>query len=162
MVFRWPGTSWLDQAGWPASPQGSTVSHPLPSAGIISVRYPAQRFSPWVWGSNAVLRLAQRALWAVALVPMQYFSTSDKYLWSVFNCSLMCYAAAVYVSAWGEGSRRRSTLKSWLSPTTGDSGDWAQVFWTVYKHFYRPSHLPNPFNMFLLLPPLEFKFPSVG
>lgn len=90
---------------------------------------------PGFWGSNAVLRLAQWALyWAVALVPMQYFSTLDKYLWGVFNCSLMCYAAAVYhVSAWGEGRRWRSTLESWLSPFTVDSGDWAQVFRTVQQ-----------------------------
>lgn len=52
---------------------------------------------PGFWGSNAVLRFAQWALyWAVALVPMQYFSVLNKHLWGVFNCSLMCYAAAVY------------------------------------------------------------------
>lgn len=152
MVFRWPGTSWLDQAGWPASPQGSTVSHSQPSAGIINVRYPAQRFSPWVWGSNAVLRLAQWALWAMALVPMQYFSTPDKYLWGVFNCSvhlcamlLLCMCLREVKADGGQLSRAGSLLPLWILGTelrfsglfTSASTNWAifPVLFNIFNYF---------------------------
>lgn len=111
---------------------------------------------PKFWGSNAVLRFAQWALyWAVALVPMQDFSIFDKHLWvclTVHLCAMlllfiMCLREVKAVDG-DQLSRAGSLLPLWILRTELSFQDCSAsastnqaIFPVLFNIFYYFPHL---------------------